>query len=210
MLPFGVTILVILYRRGRKLRRDLWITLHLKWTDRVKIFGPIQHGEMWRARYNTELYEQYTEPDVTMMIKMARLRWRGHVIRMTATCQEDLWTKTWKEKKRGVGKHEVRWIGVVNNDKRKADVRNWRTEATYRDWWRRFTEVTEVHLGQQCPQRWWLRNCAITGSRREVGENCALLGYYTASSGLSYRRFGTIYRSQIQWSRIFSLWNQFQ
>jgi hypothetical protein len=36
-------------------------------------------------------------------------------------------------KKRRVGRHEVRWIGVVNNDKRKAGVRNWRTEDMYRD-----------------------------------------------------------------------------
>jgi len=45
----------------------------------------------------------------------------------------------------------------------------------------------------------------ITGFRREVGENCALLGYYAAGSGLSYRRFGTIYQSQIQGTRIFPL-----
>jgi hypothetical protein len=48
-------------------------------------------------------------------------------------------------------------------------------------------------------------NCTITGFRNEVGENCALLGYSAADSGLSYRRFGTIYRSQLQWSRVFSL-----
>ena len=48
-----------------------------------QIFGPIQHGEMWRARYNTE-------PDITIMMKIARLRWGGHVIRMTGKCQEEL------------------------------------------------------------------------------------------------------------------------
>jgi len=55
-----------------------------------KIFGPIQRGEMWRARHNTELYEECREPDITMMMKIARLRWGRHLIRMTATCQEEL------------------------------------------------------------------------------------------------------------------------
>ena len=40
------------------------------------------------------------------------------------------------------------------------------------------------------------------GFRREVGEKCALLCYYAASSGISYRRFGTTYRSHLQGSRI--------
>ena len=34
----------------------------------------------------------------------------------------------------------------------------------------------------------------IAGSRREVKENCAILGFYAASSGKSYRRFGTVVR----------------
>jgi len=38
----------------------------------------------------------------------------------------------------------------------------------------------------------------ISGFRRELAENCALLGYYEAS----YKRFGTTYRSLLQGSRI--------
>jgi len=41
--------------------------------------------------YNSVLYcEQYGEPDITIMMKIARLRWGGHMIRMTGTCQEEL------------------------------------------------------------------------------------------------------------------------
>ena len=42
----------------------------------------------------------------------------------------------------------------------------------------------------------------ISGFRREVAENCAILGYYAASSGNFFRRFWTIYRSHPQGSRI--------
>jgi hypothetical protein len=46
----------------------------------------------------------------------------------------------------------------------------------------------------------WKRNISsvISGFRREVDENCALLGCYSASSVIYYRRFGTIYRSYLQ------------
>jgi hypothetical protein len=39
----------------------------------------------------------------------------------------------------------------------------------------------------------------ISGFRREDDENCALLGYYAANSGIFfYRRSGTSYRSHLQ------------
>jgi hypothetical protein len=40
----------------------------------------------------------------------------------------------------------------------------------------------------------------ISGFRRDV-EICALLGYYAASSGNLYRRFGTMYLCYLQGSR---------
>jgi hypothetical protein len=48
------------------------------------------------------------------------------------------------------------------------------------------------------PQR-----CMISGFRREVDGQCALLGYYAASIVVvSYRRFGTNYQSYLQGPRI--------
>jgi len=35
--------------------------------------------------------------------------------------------------------------------------------------------------------------CDISGFRREVYENCALLGYYARVVVIPYRRFGTAY-----------------
>ena len=39
------------------------------------------------------------------------------------------------------------------------------------------------------------RACVISGFRREVAGNCALLGYYAAISGNFLPTFGTTYRS---------------
>ena len=47
-----------------------------------KIFGPICDNGKWRIRYNSELYSIYTEPDIIKTIKISKLRWTGHVMRM--------------------------------------------------------------------------------------------------------------------------------
>ena len=46
-----------------------------------KIYGPVNENGEWRIRYNKELYELYKSSDITD-IKIARLRWAGHVQRM--------------------------------------------------------------------------------------------------------------------------------
>jgi hypothetical protein len=46
------------------------------------IFGATQESGMWRRRYSFELCRLYKEPDVVKTIKIGRLRWIGHVMRM--------------------------------------------------------------------------------------------------------------------------------
>jgi hypothetical protein len=47
-----------------------------------RIYGPIQERYIWRGRYNSELYTVYKEPRLTTAVRIARLRWAGHVQRM--------------------------------------------------------------------------------------------------------------------------------
>ena len=47
-----------------------------------KIFGPICDNGKWRIRYNSELYSIYTDPDIIKTIKISKLRWTGHIMRM--------------------------------------------------------------------------------------------------------------------------------
>ena len=47
-----------------------------------RIYGPVKEGDNWRRRYNAELYELYKEIPLTRKIKVNRLRWAGHLMRM--------------------------------------------------------------------------------------------------------------------------------
>ena len=46
------------------------------------IFGPTNDNGEWRIKYNNELYTLYKESDIVTYIKINRLKWAGHVIRM--------------------------------------------------------------------------------------------------------------------------------
>jgi hypothetical protein len=44
-----------------------------------RIFGPVCEHGFWRKIYNSELYELFSEPVIVKTMKIARLRWAGHV-----------------------------------------------------------------------------------------------------------------------------------
>jgi hypothetical protein len=46
------------------------------------IFGAMKESGMWRRRYDFELHRLYKEPDIVKTIKIGRLKWIEHVIRM--------------------------------------------------------------------------------------------------------------------------------
>ena len=46
------------------------------------VFGPANDNGEWRIQYNNELYTLYKESDIVTYIKIKRLKWAGHVIRM--------------------------------------------------------------------------------------------------------------------------------
>ncbi|GFX92572.1 uncharacterized protein TNCV_2520311 [Trichonephila clavipes] len=46
------------------------------------IFGGIQYNGTRRRRSNLELYQSYKESNIVNFVKMQRMKWTGHVIRM--------------------------------------------------------------------------------------------------------------------------------
>jgi hypothetical protein len=46
------------------------------------IFGEKQENGTWRKRHNYKLYETFNEPNIVTYIKVKRLAWAGHLVRM--------------------------------------------------------------------------------------------------------------------------------
>jgi hypothetical protein len=51
-----------------------------------RIYGPIKDRDQWRRRFNKEPYGVFKELRFSVVIRIARLQWAGHVARMDENC----------------------------------------------------------------------------------------------------------------------------
>ncbi|KAJ4447245.1 hypothetical protein ANN_09249 [Periplaneta americana] len=123
-------------RSWRDLKR-----LHLKVLR--KIFGAKRDevtGE-WRKLHNIELHAFYSSPDIIRNIKSRRLRWAGHVARISRNVYRVLVGRA--EGKRPLGRPRHRWDDNIKMDLREVgyDDRDWIDLAQDRDQWRAYVRA---------------------------------------------------------------------
>jgi hypothetical protein len=87
--------------------------------------GPICEGVAWRSRYNEEVYRLYDETDLVTTIRITRLRWAGHIVRMQDNLPCKKITSDKLEGRRRVGRPNLRWMDGVMRDAERLGVRNW-------------------------------------------------------------------------------------
>jgi hypothetical protein len=113
-----------------------------------RIYGPTHEGECWRPTWNNELYSLYSEPNIVEVIKIRRLEWAGHIIRME---EEGIPKKVLNGKfltTRPVGRPRTRWADVVQLDALQLlGIRGWRRRAANRDEWRRLMGEVKARKG---------------------------------------------------------------
>jgi hypothetical protein len=81
------------------------------------------------------LITKYKSQDIITAIKIRRLEWLGHVIRMDETgCVKKIFEGKLVGR-RGRGRPRLRWINGVEDDLRKIAVKRWRTKALDRVEW---------------------------------------------------------------------------
>jgi hypothetical protein len=119
------------------------------WKRKVlrKIYGPVCENGEWRIRTNTELMELYEDLDIVTEVKRMRLRWLGHMERMS----DDRSTKKlYSNKPEGlklVGKPRKRWLDEVEQNLKQMGVRGWRRRAQNREEWRSILKEAKVLHG---------------------------------------------------------------
>jgi hypothetical protein len=59
----------------------------LTWERKIlrKIYGPESKQGVWRIRNNLEIQNMYKSPDIVTEIKVRRLEWLGHVVKIEDT-----------------------------------------------------------------------------------------------------------------------------
>jgi hypothetical protein len=112
-----------------------------------RIYGPVKENDIWKLRYNHELYKLYNELDTVKVIKVGRLRWLGHLYRTQAQnpCRKSTLHKP--DGNPRAGRPAVRWLDSVEEDLKTMGVRNWRRKTQDRDQWRAIVKETKVHHG---------------------------------------------------------------
>jgi hypothetical protein len=113
-----------------------------------RIYGPTHEGGCWCPRWNNELYSLYKEPNIVDDIKIRRLEWAGHIIRME---EERIKKKVLNgnfHTTRPVGRPRTRWAPVVQrNTLQLLGTRGWRRRATNRDEWKRLMVEAKARKG---------------------------------------------------------------
>jgi hypothetical protein len=102
-----------------------------------RIYGLIQEGGCWRPTRNNELYSLCKEPNIVDDIKIRRLGWAGHIIRMEEERIPKRLLNGNSHTTRPVGRSRTSWADVVQRDALQLlGIRGWRGKAANRDkWW---------------------------------------------------------------------------
>jgi hypothetical protein len=109
----------------------------MTWERKIlrKIYGPTKENGQWRIKTNAELISKYKSQDIITVIKIRRLEWLGHVIRMDEARSVKKIFEGKLEGRRDRGRPRLRWINDVEYDLRKLSVKRWRTKALDRVEW---------------------------------------------------------------------------
>jgi hypothetical protein len=74
------------------------------------------HPGWWKINKNGNDNVMYKSPDIMTEIKVRRLEWLGHVIRMEDTCLPKMVFNAKPDGKRGVGRPRLRWLDDAEAD----------------------------------------------------------------------------------------------
>jgi hypothetical protein len=103
----------------------------MTWERKIlrKIYGPKSEQGVRRIRSKVEIQNMYKSPDIVTEIKVRRLEWLGHVVRVEEISLPKIVFNAKPEGRRGVGRPRLRWLDDVEADIKAQGVTRWKIKA---------------------------------------------------------------------------------
>jgi hypothetical protein len=120
----------------------------MTWERKIlrKVYGPTKGNGQWRIETDSELMAKYKSQDTVSAIKIGRLEWLGHVIRMNeARIVKKIFEEN-SEGRGGRGRPRLRWINDVEEDLRMFGVKKWRRKELEGEEWAFVIKEAKVKL----------------------------------------------------------------
>jgi hypothetical protein len=109
-----------------------------EWKILQKIFAPSQSKGVWRTRYNDEIYKMYKDVPLSMCIRLKRLMWAGHVVRMEEYRIPKKVLGSSFRGERPVGRPRNRWEYTIQRvTANLLWIQNWKSVAKDKEEWRK-------------------------------------------------------------------------
>jgi hypothetical protein len=109
--------------------------------------GPKYQGGNWHRRTNKKLCELFKEEEVVKFIKLSKLRWAGHVMRLNDNDPDRKVLMSQPGGSRSKGRPKLRWEDQVAEDAATAGCRNWKRTAHNHEDWRKLLKGAKAHPG---------------------------------------------------------------
>jgi hypothetical protein len=120
-----------------------------------------------------EIYKLHEEYDVNF-IKLGRLGWAGHVMKMEGsdTAKKVPCTEAGVNGGRKTGRPKLRWCDELEEEVTQVGCRNWGINVQSREKWQKLTEEVKSHSEQQNQYIRWRRSRRSSRRKRRRKKNC--------------------------------------
>ena len=111
-----------------------------------RMYGPVFIDGEWKRRSNKEINELLGLENIVGFIKALRIRWLGHIERMSEERMPKMILNAKIDSGRRRSRPRKRWVDDLESDMRSQGIINWKAEARNRNEWEGVVREVKIHF----------------------------------------------------------------